>query len=215
MPIPAGSWKITAGPTIGTLTFSGTTGAVSGTMEGTPFVGFFDETSQTLTMLRNPRIGDVSPFSGVVTTPLTIFQGMLFRFTPPGTSSAVAVLTGTFYLASGNNVPTYTTWFAQNPAPVKTGKEGKDGKDGKDGHKDHKDGKDGGKDGGKETSKEHGKEAEAHKLTETSFILPGAGGPFALPQGALSPDAAEAIGKSFIEAAERPDVGAAALRADG
>jgi hypothetical protein len=100
MPIPAGSWKITAGPTIGTLTFSGTTGALSGTLDGTPFVGFFDETSQTLTMLRNPHIGNVNPFSGVVATPLTIFQAMLFRFTPSGTSSAVAVLTGTFYVAS-------------------------------------------------------------------------------------------------------------------
>src|SRR5262249_25481100 len=169
MPIPAGSWKITAGQTIGTLTFSGTTGALSGTLDGTPFVGFFDETSQTLTMLRNPHIGDVSPFSGVVATPLTIFQGMLFRFTPPGSSAAVAVLTGTFYLASGSNAPTYTTWFAQNPAPVKTGKEGKEGKDGKEGHKD---GKEVHKDGKESKEKEHkdgGKEAEAHKLTETSF----------------------------------------------
>lgn len=201
MPIPTGSWKITAGSEVGTLTFTGNTGSVSGTLVGTPFVGFFDETSQTLTMLSNPHLSNPTGFQNVLATPFTVYQGTLFHFTPAGSSSQVSVLTGGFYNVTGANPLAYTTWFAQNPAPVKTAKEGKDGKDGKD-HKDkdkdHKDVPD--------------KTSPPDKLPEAPVFSGLAAAAFALAQHAAAPEAGLAVGQSFIEASERPTVGESALQ---
>jgi hypothetical protein len=195
MPIPPGSWNITAGAQVGALTFAANTGPLSGTIFGVPFVGFFDEASQTLTMLSNPQVGSEGGFSDVLIMPLTVFQGTLFEFTPPGTSTVVSVLTGGFFVATGANPLVSTTWFAQNPQPTKTSKEGKDG--GKD-TKDHKDGKEG-----------FGKEGFAEKLPEFQSNVPGSIG---LAPSAPAAPTGLATGRSFIDAGDRPAVGEAALQ---
>jgi hypothetical protein len=116
MPIPSGEWTIFAGRGInGTLTFSEETGSLSGTILNNPFVGFFDETSQTLKLLSNPQIAE---FSNALVTPLTIYQGSLFHFSPPGTKTIVSVLAGIAYGNDGSDPPEYVTWFAQNPPAV-------------------------------------------------------------------------------------------------
>ena len=83
---------------------SGSSGAVSGTMFETPFVGFFDETSQTLKMSFNPNV-----IRGIVDLPTT-YEGSFFQFTSDGTS--FSVLTGMYSAFHGVIRP----WFAQNPA---------------------------------------------------------------------------------------------------
>jgi hypothetical protein len=206
MPLPLGPWNVTAGTQVGALTFGVGTGSLSGEIFGVPFVGFFDETSQTLTMLVNPQLISESGFAEVLQTPLTVFQGSLFQFTAAGTSGGsitVSVLTGGFFTGTGTNSLALTTWFAQTPQPVKTSKEGKDG--GKD-TKDHKDGKEH-KDGIKEQIKEQLKELE--KLQEVLASAPGFVGS---AESVRTFDAGLAIGRSFIEAGDRPAVGEAALQ---
>ena len=192
MPIPPGSWDITANGLVGVLTFAANTGPVSGTIFGDPFVGFFDETSQNLNLLRNPQVKSEGGFTGVFVTPFTVYQGSLFpEFTPPG-GVPTSILSGVFYSNAGNSPAAYSTWYAQNPAPVKVGKEGKDGKE-------HKDGKE-------------GKEIKDHpeKLPpEFSVSAPFSSDPSLM---ARSIETGSATGQSFIEASERPPVGEAALQ---
>jgi hypothetical protein len=201
MPLPLGPWNITAGTQVGALTFKVDTGSLSGEIFGTPFVGFFDEASQTLTMLVNPQLISESGFAEVLQTPLTVFQGSLFQFTAADTSGksiTVSVLTGGFFTVTGTNSLASTTWFAQTPQPVKTSKEGKDG--GKD-HKDHKDGK------------EHGKELIKEKeLEKPQEVTASALGFVGSAESARTFDAGLATGRSFIEAGDRPAVGEAALQ---
>jgi hypothetical protein len=203
MPIPGGTWQVTGGTQVGTLSFNNFTGAVTGTIFGTtPFVGFFDETSQTLTLYVNPQATTEGAFSDVVVTPFSIFQGSLFPpFTAPTPPPAkeINVLAGVFFSVNGTNAPVYTTWYAQNPAPIKTGKEGKDA--GKD-HKDHKDKE-------KEGKETLIKEAFIEKLPEV--VAPGASS-FGLPRGEPASEPGLAVGRSFIDLAERPAVGEAAVR---
>jgi len=195
MPIPPGSWDITASGLVGVLTFAANTGPVSGTIFGDSFVGFFDETSQTLTLLRNPQVKAEGGFTGVFVTPFTVYQGSLFpEFTPLG-GGAMSILSGVFYSNAGNGAPAYSTWFAQNPAPVKVGKEGKDGKE----HKDHKDGKDG------KEFKDHPEKLPPEFSVSASFLSD-------LPLMSGSMETGSATGQSFIEASERPAVGEAALQ---
>jgi hypothetical protein len=194
MPLPSGKWDIVSGGQVGELTFSTFTGSVSGTIFTDNFVGFFDEASQTLSLLRNPQVITQGGFSGVVATPLTIYQGSLFQFTS-GTTQ-FSVLTGVFFTDSGaNTAPSYVTWYAQHPPPVKISKEGKDGKDGKD----HKD-----------------KDQKDHKDKEPPDFPPvfsaSAPFPFEPPPGAQSVQPGAAIGRSFIDDAERPSVGESALQ---
>ena len=196
MPLPLGPWNITAGSQVGTLTFKVETGSLSGEIFGLPFVGFFDETSQTLTILSNPQLISESGFADVLQTPFTVFQGSLFQFTASGTSITVSVLTGGFYTVTGTNALTSTTWFAQTPQPVKTSKEGKDG--GKD-HKDHKDGKELGKE----------KVEALEKLPEFMVSAPGFVGS---AESARAADVGSATGRSFIDAGDRPAVGETALQ---
>jgi hypothetical protein len=203
MPIPSGTWQITAGTQVGTLTFNSLTGAVTGTLLGTtPFVGFFDETAQTLTLYANPQVTTEGAFSDVLGTPFTVYQGSLFPpFTAPTPPPAkqIHVLAGVSFSVNGTNAPVYTTWYAQNPAPVKTGKEGKDvGKD----HKDHKDKE-------KEVKETLIKESFVEKLPEVSAS--GATS-FGLPDGDPASEPGSAIGRSFIDPEERPAVGEAAVR---
>jgi hypothetical protein len=198
MPIPSGTWQITAGSQVGTLSFNNFTGAVRGTIFGTiPFIGFFDETSQNLTLYANPHVTTEGSFSDVLVTPFTVYQGSLlppFTAPTPPPPKQIHVLAGVFFSINGTNTPAYTTWFAQNPPPVKTGKEGKDvGKD----HKDHKD------------KEKEGKEALIEKLPE---ILTGGAAALGFPQREMVADPGSAIGRSFIAAGERPTVGEAALR---
>lgn len=194
MPLPSGSWDITANGLVGVLTFAANTGPVSGTIFGEPFVGFFDETSQNLTLLRNPQVTAEGGFTGVFVTPFTVYQGSLFpEFTPPG-GTPVFILSGVLSSITGANVATYATWFAQNPTPVKVGKEGKDGKE-------RKDGKD-------KEQKDH-KDKEPADLPQFRVSAPLSFDP---PLGARSIEPGSEKGQSFIEAAERPPVGDAALQ---
>lgn len=199
MPLPnsPSTWDITAGGTVGVLVVQGTTGAVSGTIFGNPFHGFFDDTSQTLILIQNPQVQTTGGFSNSLVTPFTVYQGVLFQFVS-GTTT-FSVLSGTFTSNAGTGTPAYTAWYAQNPAPTKVGKEGKDGKD-------HKDGKE-----GKEHVDKAVKEVEK-QVVEAAQIL--GMEPFA-PDHAIGPlpevtDAA--IGQSFIGTGERPAVGTAALQ---
>jgi len=191
MPLPSGSWDITASGLTGALTFVGNSGSISGTIFGDHFVGFFDETSQSLTILRNPQVAAEGGFSGVLMTPLTVYSGSLFQFTPPGAATPTSVLTGVVSTISGSGPASDSTWYAQNPQPVKTAKEGKDG--GKD-HKDHKDHP-------KEVAKETIKEAFVEKLPEIQRTAP------SHPLSSIQTAEPGAIGKSFIKADERPPVG--------
>jgi hypothetical protein len=203
MPIPGGTWQITGGTQVGTLSFDSFTGAVTGTIFGTtPFVGFFDETSQTLTLYANPQVTTEGSFSDVLATPFTVFRGSLFPpFTGPTPPPAkqIHVLAGVFFSISGTNAPVYTTWYAQNPAPLKTGKEGKDvGKD----HKDHKDKE-------KEGKETLIKEALIEKLPE---VVASGATSFGFPYSEPASEPGLAVGRSFIDPAERPAVGEAAVR---
>ncbi len=193
MPLPSGTWDIVAGGQVGTLTFVTFTGSVSGTIFGDHFVGFFSEASQTLSLLRNPQVVTQGGFSGVVATPVTVYQGSLFQFTS-GTTT-FSVVSGVFSTNSGaNTAPTYVTWYAQNPPPVKISKEGKDGKDGKD-HKDKE-------------QKDHKDKEPPDKLPEIHGIMPFSIDP-ALNSRFIGPTP---VGRSFIEAEERPSVGESALQ---
>jgi hypothetical protein len=192
MPLPHGTWDIVAGGQVGVLTFNTFTQSVTGTIFGDPFVGSFDEASQTLSLLRNPQVITQGGFSGVVATPFTVYQGSFFQFTS-GTTN-FGVLSGVFSANSGANTsPTYVTWYAQNPPPVKISKEGKDGKD----HKDIKD----------KEQKDHKDKEPPDKLPEIHGITP-----FSIDLSSQSIGLASAMGRSFIEAEERPSVGESALR---
>src|SRR5215472_14701805 len=118
MPIPSGTWQITAGSQVGTLSFNNFTGAVTGTIFGTiPFIGFFDETSQNLTLYANPQVTTEGSFSDVLVTPFTVYQGSLlppFTAPTPPPTKQIHVLAGVFFSINGTNAPAYTTWFAQN-----------------------------------------------------------------------------------------------------
>jgi hypothetical protein len=131
MPIPSGQWGFVSGEYAGLLTFSELTGSLSGAVVSddppTPFVGFFDEPSQTLTLLFNPQIAE---FTNAMVTPFAVLQGSLFRFTPPGTKTVVSVLAGAVSLFTGDvdgpaPVPNPGllggTWFAQNPPGINQG----------------------------------------------------------------------------------------------
>ena len=110
MPLPTSpsTWDITAAGRVGALTVTGTTGAVSGTIFGSPFVGFFDDTSQTLSLYENPQVTSAGGFNNTLVTPLTIYQGLLFQFISGGTT--FSVLSGTLSSNSGaNSAPAYTT----------------------------------------------------------------------------------------------------------
>jgi hypothetical protein len=201
MPIPPGSWDITAGGVVGVLTFAANTGAVSGTIFGDPFVGFFDETSQTLKVLGNPQVQSEGGFTGVLVTPFTVYQGSLFPpFTPPG-GGPISILSGVFSSNTGDGAATYSTWFAQNPSPVKVGKEGKDGKERKD-HKDKEKEKD--KDHADKVPKDHEVQIQQFRMNEPFSSEP--------PLMARSMETGSATGQSFIQASERPPVGEAALQ---
>jgi hypothetical protein len=191
MPIPSGSWTITAGTAgVGSLTFNAFSGAVSGQLLNLPFIGFFDETSQMLTMLSNPQTGSEGGFSDVLSAPLTIFKGSLFPpFTPTGSKTPVHVLAGVWYSNNGSSSPVYASWYAQNPQPVKTAKEHKDG--GKD-TKDHKD-----------FDKTSLEKLAVEKVLETATSPVGISGGVA---GGRAPEEQAAIGRSFIEAQERPSL---------
>jgi hypothetical protein len=198
MPIPNGAriWQITAGSQTGTLTFANFVGPVTGTIFGTtPFIGFFDDASQNLTLYAGPRVAAEGGFDNVLVTPFTVYQGTLFPpFTPPGGAAPVSVLAGVFFSITGANTPVYTTWYAQSPPPIKTAKEGKDvGKD----HKDHKD------------KEKEGKEGLVEKHPpEVLGVHAASFGPSGR-EPAAGPDLA--VGRSFIGAGERPAVGGAAL----
>jgi len=90
---------------VGRLVFQlGSSGAVSGTVFATPFVGFFDETSQTLKMYFDPSVTQ-----GKVDPPTT-YEGSFFQFTSSGTT--FSVLNGVYGAFHDSARP----WFAQNPA---------------------------------------------------------------------------------------------------
>jgi hypothetical protein len=200
MPIPSGSWDITAGGLVGVLAFAANTGSVSGTIFGDPFVGFFDEDSQTLKLLRNPQVQSEGGFTGVLVTPFTVYQATLFpAFTPPG-GGPISILSGVFASNTGDGAVAYSTWFAQNPSPVKVGKEGKDGKE----RKDHKD-----KEKEKDKDNIHDKVPKDHEIQQFRMSEPFSSEP---PLMARSIETGSAIGQSFIQASERPPVGEAALQ---
>ena len=176
----------------------GDTGPVSGTIFGDPFVGFFDETAQTLTILQNPMLNSKGGFNNTLVTPFTVYQGTFFQFTSGG--ATYSVLSGTFISNTGSGTPGTTAWYAQNPPPVKVGKEGKDGKDHKDGKegKEHKDAKE----------KEPVDKLVREKLPEIHGVEPFA------PDHPIDPLTASmeaATGQAFIGPDERPAVGVAAV----
>lgn len=192
MPIPAGTWDITAGGPVGKLTFGAQTGPLTGTIFGEPFVGFFDETSQTLTILQNPSVASSATYKDALATPFNVYQGTLFpSFTAPD-KTVIFVFSGVFLVNSGGNNVVYEAWYAQNPPPVKIGKEGKDGKDVKD---------------GKEKEKGH-----FDKIPPEFQVRAKAPTSFAHPPSVQATNSDLPMGRSFIEAGERPSVGEAALQ---
>jgi hypothetical protein len=118
MPIPSGEWTLVDpnDSTRVTFTFSEYTGSLSGTFDNKPFVGFFNETSQTLKIWVDPHVVDST---NVIGNPLLIYEGSLFQFTPthPGTQSVVSVLTGVHYSNPGIGLAQYVHWLALNHQP--------------------------------------------------------------------------------------------------
>jgi hypothetical protein len=121
-----------------------------------------------------------------------VYQGSFFQFTSGTTFS---VLSGTFSTNSGSGAPTYSVWYAQNPAPLKVGKEGKDGKE-------RKDGKD-------KEQKDHKDKEPPDKLPEIQGMEPFLSDP---SLASFADEASYASGRSFIEPDERPTLGGDALR---
>jgi hypothetical protein len=199
MPLPGGNWDITAGGTVGSMTLTqAPTGSVTGTLLSEEVVGFFDETSQVLTLLSNPTLISKGGFNNVLSTPFTVYQGSFFQFTSG--SQTFSALSGTSYVNDGSGSPAYTLWYAQNPAPTKFAKEGKDGKDRKDGKE------------GKELPKERviDKIPQAEKLPELQSRAESALS--ALERaGREALASAEGGGQAFIAVDKRPSVGGSAL----
>jgi len=199
MPLPNGNWDITSGGSVGTLTLNqAANGSISGTVFSDQAVGFFDETAQTLALMTGTTLISQGGFNNVLSTPFTVFQGSFFQFTAAG--QTYSVLSGVSYVNTGAGPVAYTLWYAQNPAPVKVGKEGKDGKERKDGKDKEKDGKD------KEI-----REKFAEKLPE-NMAMDHAPRLFAGHSHASEAAGIEALGRCFIDFEQRPAVGEAALQ---
>ena len=116
MPLPSdGPWAITVGAFVGVpLNFTSIAdSSVSGNFGGTEFSGFFDETSQTLTF-SDAALMSKGGSSGVVYTPFTVYQAVLLQVG----SGPYYLLSGVYYVNSGNSVAVYSTWYAQYPAPT-------------------------------------------------------------------------------------------------
>jgi hypothetical protein len=106
-----------AGGTKGTLTFSDTTGVVSGTIEDGPISGFFDETAQTLVFMVSDPLITKGGYKGVLSTPFTNYQAQLIQV--GSGSSAYYVLTGVSWEGGNDLSVAYSSWYALYPAPIK------------------------------------------------------------------------------------------------
>ena len=186
MPLPVGTWNISANGQVGTLVTAslGLTG-INGTLHGQPFMGFFDEAAQEVRLMRVTS-ADVATFE--------VYRGTLFLFSP-ATGTLVNTLAGTFMAFPSVGAAHVLGWSAQMHVNTKNIKDTGDTKFEKD-QKDFKD------------IKEF--EFPAKGSTET---LPAKGPTDTLPiiaQLAMRMNAVEqllAVGRSFIAPAERPAVG--------
>ncbi len=204
MPIPSGAWDITTGGTVGSMTLTqASNGTVTGTLLSDAVVGFFDETSQALTLMSGPTLISKSGFNNVLSTPFTVYQGSFFQF--PSGGQTFSVLSGVSYVNTGVGVVAYSVWYAQNPAPTKFAKEGKDGKDRKDGKE-----KEGGKDG-KDKEGLLEKVAQLEKAFESQTRALDAQPQIDLTGREGLAASADGVGQSFISADKRPSVGESAL----
>jgi hypothetical protein len=193
MPLPTGTWNINANGTTGTLVIGTTSSGFNGTVLGSPFTGFFDETNQEFSFMRvlSPDVSQVQ-----------IYYGTLFSFSP-NVSTIVYTLGGTFRQfpppsTPPTDIPPFE-WMAQLSQKTKE-KEGKDGKD-KEESKDTKDVKD------KVDTKEHEKVPKDKELEQPQGAREAAS---QLSQRLSAVEQALAVGQAFISSSERPTVGAQA-----
>jgi hypothetical protein len=203
MPAPMGTWNINANGATGILVLSASSiGGITGTVFGEPLTAVWDETSQILSFSRATAGGPAFAFE--------VYTGTLFQpyRTPNGFVAGEGVplmLAGDFGRCATPGGPfgpfEEFGWFATSQTKFKE-KEGKEGKDSKD----HKD-------------KDKDKEQKDHKEKEPADFPPlqassqtGMASAM-LMEGNASPEVRFATGRSFVQAEERPQVGAAALRA--
>jgi len=213
MAAPLGTWNFFtsgAAPPGALVLAHGSTGNITGTLNGTPLTAVWDETSQILSIVV-ATAGGTGPNDAGFT--IQAYTGTLFQpfATPNGLVSGEGVpllLVGDFGTGkAGATVGPFNQsgWFATSTNKFKE-KEGKEVKDGKD-HKD-KDVKD-------------GKEKEGHpdklpdKLPEVLSGKPGSDEVMAAAMqtdGSTLPEVRIATGQSFIPEEERPAGGGGALR---
>ena len=205
MPLPVGTYQINANTAVGQLIVSSSGTGFTGTAFGRPFVGFFDETSQTFSFLLTYAPGDPPT--------LESYKGTLFSAvsTAPDANgntiqTTTNTLTGLFEnfpnSISGPSTTGLFTWLATMSSSVKI-KEHKE----KEASKDQKD------------LKDH-KEQHPDKVPHPEVLPPQVN---SLPAGDVNatisqliqrPSAVEqqlAIGQSFIAQEERPEVGLHAI----
>jgi len=206
MPAPFGTWNINANGNAGTLQLSANnTGGITGTVFGDQITVVWDETSQILSF---SRATDPAPdfafevYTGTLfqayTTPNSLIPGEGLPLMLAGTFEQFS--TQPFKLVSVGPLP----WFAMNQSKLKE-KEGKETKESKDKEKDIKDKE-------KDIKEKEGLIEKVSEVPQGLQSLPQTDMALSA-QGGAAPDVRSATGKSFIPPEERPQVGAAALRA--
>ena len=187
MPLPVGTWNISANGQVGTLvTASLELTGINGTLRGQPFMGFFDEAAQELRLMRVTS-ADVATFE--------VYRGTLFLFSP-ATGTLVNTLAGTFMAFPSVGAAHVLGWSAQMHVNTKNIKDTGDTKFEKD-QKDFKDIKE----LDTLTAKGSTETPPTKGLTDTLPVI---------AQLAMRMNAVEqllAVGRSFIAPAERPAVG--------
>ena len=179
MPLPVGTWNISANGQVGTLVTASLGGTgINGTLRGQPFMGFFDEAAQELRLMR---------VTGAHVATFEVYLGTLFSFSP-ATGTLVNTLAGTFMAFPSVGAAHVLGWSAQMHLNTKDIKDTKDTKDFKD--KDAKDNKD------------NIEIFPTRGLTDTLPVI----AQLAMRMSAV--EQLLAVGRSFIAPAERPAVGA-------
>lgn len=213
MAAPMGTWNFftsgAAQPVALVLSLS-STGGITGTLNGTPLTGVWDEASQILSMAVATAGGAGANDAGFT---IQVYTGTLFQpfRTPNGLVAGEGVplmLAGDFGTGTaGAPVGPFNQfgWFATNTTKFKEkeGKESKDGKDHKDKDKD-KDFKDG--------KEKEGRPDKLPEIQSTAPVSDDVMGAAMQMEGSTLPEVRIATGKSFIPEEERPVVGSAALR---
>jgi hypothetical protein len=210
MPLPVGTWNITANGSTGTLAIgSDGAGGFNGTVFGQSLVGFFDETNQAFTFMRIES-ANLSSFQ--------TYSGTLFKVVQTQnvggtiTQTTIYTLAGNFEAFPATGPISVFSWLAQMSQVVKEKEGSKDNKDNPD--KIAKDSKD-------IPDRKNIKDNKGEKEHPPELIAAGQSGPFSaadlgttVNQIMLRLSAVEqqmAVGQSFISPTERPAVGQQAL----